>query len=86
MKTAIDGLIEQIKSKADSLPINTKENRRVKGIYVDCLIMAREAKEMEKQQLEEVDKLLHEIEMDEYLNEDTLPKVRKARGIIQRNI
>jgi hypothetical protein len=44
------------------------------------------AKEIEKQQREEVDKLLHEIEMDEYLNEDTLPKVRKAREILQRNI
>jgi hypothetical protein len=44
------------------------------------------AKKMEKQQREEVDKLLHEIEMDEYLNEDTLPKVRKAREILQRNI
>lgn len=36
-------LIEQIKLKADSIPTTTKENRRVKGAYVDCLIMAKEA-------------------------------------------
>ncbi len=50
-KTAIELLIEQIKSKADSLPYNTKENRIAKGIYVDCLMMAKQAKEMEKQQI-----------------------------------
>jgi hypothetical protein len=49
-QTAVEFLIEQIKSKADNLPTNTKENRMAKGIYVDCLIMARQAKEMEKQQ------------------------------------
>lgn len=36
-------LIEQIKLKADSTPTNTDVNRRVKGAYVDCLIMAKEA-------------------------------------------
>ena len=36
-------LIEQIKLKADSIPTNTKENRRVKGAYVDCLMMVKEA-------------------------------------------
>lgn len=36
-------LIEQIKLKADSIPTNTEINRRVKGAYVDCLIMAKEA-------------------------------------------
>lgn len=36
-------LIEQIKLKADSIPTNTKENRRVKGAYVDCLMMMKEA-------------------------------------------
>jgi hypothetical protein len=50
-QTAVDWLVEQIKSKADNLPTNTKENRRAKGIYVDCLMMARQAKEMEKQQI-----------------------------------
>jgi hypothetical protein len=41
-------LIEQIKSKADKLPTNTKENRMAKVIYVDCLLMARKAKGMEE--------------------------------------
>lgn len=50
-QTAVEFLIEQIKSKADNLPTNTKENRRAKGIYVDCLIMARQAKEIEKEQI-----------------------------------
>jgi hypothetical protein len=36
-------LFRQIKLKADSIPINTKENRRVKGAYVDCLMMIKEA-------------------------------------------
>jgi hypothetical protein len=36
-------LIEQIKLKADSIPTNTKENRRVKGAYIDCLMMVKEA-------------------------------------------
>ncbi len=36
-------LIEQIKLKADSIPTNTDVNRRVKGAYVDCLVMAKEA-------------------------------------------
>jgi len=50
-QTAVELLIEQIKSKSDKLPTNTKENRMAKGIYVDCLLMARQAKEMEKQQI-----------------------------------
>jgi hypothetical protein len=36
-------IIEQIKLKAESIPTNTKENRRVKGAYVDCLMMVKEA-------------------------------------------
>lgn len=36
-------LIEQIKLKADSIPTNTKENRRAKGVYIDCLMMVKEA-------------------------------------------
>jgi hypothetical protein len=50
-QTTVETLIEQIKSKADSISFNTKENRRIKSIYVDCLLMARQAKEMEKQQI-----------------------------------
>ena len=37
-------LIEQIKLKADSIPTNTKENRRAKGVYIDCLMMVKEAR------------------------------------------
>jgi len=36
-------LIEQIKLKADNIPTNTKENRRAKGVYIDCLMMVKEA-------------------------------------------
>lgn len=35
-------LIEQINFKADGIPTNTKENRRAKGVYIDCLMMAKE--------------------------------------------
>lgn len=63
-QTAVELLIEQIKSKADNLPTNTKENRMAKGIYVDCLMMVKQAKEMEEQQQgyseEEVENILIE--------------------------
>ena len=52
-KTAIEWLLEQIKSKAVNLPTNTKENRMAKGIYVDCLMMAKQAKEMEEKEHQE---------------------------------
>lgn len=38
---------------------------------------------MEKE-IEKIDRLIHEIEMDEYLNEETLPKIRKVRGLINK--
>ena len=50
-QTALDILFHQIKLKADSIPTNTAENRKVKGAYVDCLTLIREAKEMEKEQI-----------------------------------
>jgi hypothetical protein len=50
-KTALDILFDQIKLKADSIPINTADNRKVKGAYVDCLMLIREAKKMEKEQI-----------------------------------
>ena len=34
------------------------------------------------EELYQLDNLIREIEMDEYLNEDTLPKIRKAKAII----
>ena len=50
-KTAVDFLIMQIELKADSIPCNTQLNRSVKGAYVDCLVMLKQTKEMEKQQI-----------------------------------
>ncbi len=52
-KTALDILFDQIKLKADSIPTNSAENRKVKGAYVDCLTLIREAKEMEKEQIKD---------------------------------
>jgi hypothetical protein len=52
-QSAVELLIEQIKLKADSIATNTQLNRSIKGVYVDCLIMARQTKEMEKQQQDE---------------------------------
>jgi hypothetical protein len=75
MKTAIEWLIDQL-----------TESGKYPFILMEDVVSINKAKEMEKQQREEVDKLLHEIEMDEYLNEDTLPKVRKAREILQQTI
>ena len=49
-QTALDILFDQIKLKADSIPTNTAENRKVKGVYVDCLTLIREYKEVEKEQ------------------------------------
>ena len=42
-------LFDRIKLKADSIPTNNQANRLIKGAYVDCLMLIREAKEMEKQ-------------------------------------
>lgn len=38
-------LIKKIELRANCIPNNTKENRRVKGAYVDCLVMLRGASE-----------------------------------------
>lgn len=77
-QTAVEFLVEQIKSKADNLPTNTKENRMAKGIYVDCLIMARQAKENEEQQqvyneeevLNIIDNFCETFKVDLILRED----------------
>jgi len=50
-QTAVDFLIMQIELKADSIPCNTQLNRSVKGAYVDCLVMLKQTKKMEKQQI-----------------------------------
>jgi hypothetical protein len=59
-QTAIDILFDQIKLKADSIPTNTAENRKLKGAYVDCLTLIREAKEMEKANHEKFNKFLND--------------------------
>jgi len=48
-KTAIQYLIEKLKEKHKAIPINTEHNRRIKGAYVDCLLMVKELLEDEKQ-------------------------------------
>ena len=35
-----------------------------------------------KKKLNRLDELLHELQMDEYLNEDSLPKIGEARGLV----
>lgn len=35
-----------------------------------------------KDKLDELDAILIELQMDEYLNEDSLPKIQEARGLI----
>lgn len=49
-QTAVEWLFNTIKLKADSIPTNTADNRRTKGVYVDCLMLIKEAKQMEKAQ------------------------------------
>jgi hypothetical protein len=78
-QTALDILFHQIKLKADSIPTNTAENRKVKGAYVDCLTLIREAKEMEKEQIIDaniagmefipVDPNKHQEDAEQYYNE-----------------
>jgi hypothetical protein len=50
-QTAVEILFDRIKLKADSIPTNNQANRLIKGAYVDCLMLIREAKEMEKAQI-----------------------------------
>ena len=50
-QTAVEWLFNMIKLKADSIPTNTAVNRRAKGVYVDCLMLIKEAKQMEKEQI-----------------------------------
>jgi hypothetical protein len=52
-QTALEILFDRIKLKADSIPINNQANRLIKGAYVDCLMLIREAKEMEKEQIKD---------------------------------
>jgi hypothetical protein len=49
-QTAVEWLIEQIKAKALSIRGDKMDNRRAKGAYVDCIIMAKEAQKLQKKQ------------------------------------
>ena len=49
-QTAVEILFDRIKLKADSISMNTEKNRMVKGAYVDCLMLIREAKELAQKQ------------------------------------
>jgi hypothetical protein len=70
-QTAVDFLIMQIELKADSIPCNTQLNRSVKGAYVDCLVMLKQTKEMEKQQIIDAYQTSHISMMtaEQYYNE-----------------
>ncbi len=35
-----------------------------------------------KDKLNRLDAILHELQLDEYLNEDSLPKIGEARGLV----
>lgn len=47
-KNIIQDLIDKIRLKKDSIPTNTIEQRRVRGAYVDCIVMAEEILKTEK--------------------------------------
>lgn len=36
-------LIEKLEDKIKNTPTNTSENRRIRGVYTDCLIMVKQA-------------------------------------------
>lgn len=48
-------LIEKIKAKADSIEITKASERRIKGAYVDCLVMAKDS-------FKELDDILEDAE------------------------
>ena len=81
-QTAVETLIEQLLQIRDTIGMNTKQNRFARGRVVDCIIKAREALQMERQQikdawinawkdsmLEPLDDKFYEPEADEYYNE-----------------
>jgi len=77
-QTVVELLIEQIKSKADSIPFNTKENRRIKGVYVDCLMMVKDAKEMENQ------KKIDELKVTDAEFKSVTAQVKQQATIIKK--
>jgi hypothetical protein len=73
-QTAVDFLIMQIELKADSIPCNTQLNRSVKGAYVDCLVMLKQTKKMEKQQIIDASN-------ESYLNSELIKRSVKNKKV-----
>ena len=48
--TAIEKAIERLTNLHLVIPTNTKENRNIKGAYVNCIMILKEHLELEKQQ------------------------------------
>ena len=51
--TALEILIEDLRATHTAIPTNTKENRRVKGAYVDAIQIAKSLLPKEREQIEE---------------------------------
>lgn len=74
---AVEKLIDKIELKAKSIPTNTQLNRSVKGAYVDCLIMLKKAKEMEKYDIKDNKIMLLQEDLEcvnMYLDDLKLPR------------
>ena len=52
-KTAMEELIAELKATHTAIPTNTKENRRVKGAYVDAIQKTKSLLPKEREQIEE---------------------------------
>ena len=50
--TAVEKAIEILKNFHLPLSTNTKENRKIKGAYVHCIMILKQHLELEKQQIE----------------------------------
>lgn len=61
-------IIEQIELKAKNTPTNTKENRRVKGAYVDCLMMLKANRQLEQDSERKYSKAEMIVIVNEYNN------------------
>jgi hypothetical protein len=77
----METVIEQIKLKSENIPTNNKENRRVKGAYVDCLMMLKDCNEYYT--IEEVKAIVQNIYSEfaetnwKYQNTETLKGIIK---------
>jgi hypothetical protein len=52
-QTAVEILIEKLHQIRDTIGMNTKQNRYARGRVVDCIIEAKEALQLEREQIEE---------------------------------